>query len=1156
MAGAQLYLVGHDQQYKQVGEALAQLRADQGISAFTAAQEIRIVRSGVYEPFAVGASQLIPNGSSRLKFTVADGVNATVSGRVAPDRGHFGASVDTPYTDIDGIRFRDFQKGIVYGPSASYGRVMNTRVENCSNAGIWLDGVTETLVLNNALVDNDIGLGVTRGKQIVAVFNTIFQRQGKDVGVFFDIEDQGKLYLWSNILSCIGGACLRFFRRDVENRLQANWNNYWAPGGNVVEILENFGDSSLLTEVRSDYESWKRFMAGDEESMSTDPVFVNPRSTEQNPDIDVRLASASPLSRGSIAWGESPQTAQLLLPSWVDSTLLKKDKDSNDRGAISSRTIQIDDRTLVVDYLYPVTTIGAFDILAEPSFYNAPVFTDEEETPVVTTGVRRSVVQRSAGAYAKEVECWSPRVHRGYFWVRDREYYLYSEKRGCTLQDISRTFWTTSVNLIGSTVEVSIGSTSVAQDSWDIHGDQFVLHHKGLELTSMDDQVKVTGEYDEWSQTKQGFNRKKITLYLRLRDGETRYVLPETPKDSGPFIVTDDTIGRMNDRSFIPQQCRLKGSTIPGEEMELEFLHNNLLLNGDFHYGDSCAGNWEVKGISSTQLTKSGQRWPLRGDHMVQLTGGPNTGAYVGQQVRIDPDDSYFFSVYCGGGNLLFKALFLDAFNREITGYAHQVVLTATTGWHRVGARLTNATPDLTNTGAADVTAWFTEADIAMPTGAHSVLLQLSSDQAIVDCAQFEQGFQPSKFSSLPRGPDLTVEYEKGEGRFYEIEDLTLAAVRNPMHAGFLYIGAVPARQFDIGAPVNATTLGDWRWGTGRTDVLPWAKVHGINKLARVVAWNELDELQSPREISPGLPVPNPSEIEMDPGQLVARQGNSGEYSVVEVRDDQGNPYAFERVQLDLYCDNGAFPGYLSLSRWGLPTNLGQSIIGRTNERGQLSVRFIPPNPDQIEFRGTKPAATEQFSTGDTVLYESAFLDLPYPVNEENHGNPTIHQEDGGLVSIEGVTTAMRVFPVSEDGNATYHLTGYYPVPNTMVFQLESPTGGLSYPFGETYNEIPGVAEFKTNYEQGKLSIKGTTRQPARIVMKTRTVWRDPKFPNRLYFDSRYLAEVTGDIVVRYDSFARLQVRALPPEGLDTGTDAWREFDGMIMQNPHRGEVS
>lgn len=1155
MAGSGLYLVGYDQQYTQVGEALAQLRADQGVSAFTAPQEIRIVRDGAYQPFSVDGSQLIPTGVNRLQFTVGSGVKATISGRTAPDRGHFGASIDTPYTDIIGMRFQDFGKGIVYGSNGDYGRVIKTRVENCSNAGIWLDGVTEFQVYHNEMIDNDIGLSITNGGDVAAIFNTIYQRQGKEAGVFLHMVENGVLYLWSNNIVCLGHTCLRFYRRDIENRLAANWNNYWAPGGSIVEILEKYGDSSLLTEVRTDYASWKRFMAGDEESQSSDPGFVNPVPTATNPDVDVRLVASSSLASGSLAWGENHSHGQNLLPSWVDSTLLADDRDGNDRGATYSKTINILDRTLIQDYAYPVTTIGCFDILAQPSYYIAPIFTDEQVAVPNGQSTRRSVVDRSAGAYAKEVECWSPRVHRGYFWIRDRQYYLYAQKRGCSLQDISRTFWTTSINLIGSTVSVEIGSTAVPDASWDVHGDKFVLFHKDLDFTSMNDQVKVTGEYDEWSSTKQGFNRKTITLYLRLRDGETRYVMPQAPKDGAPVVVTDDTVGHMNDRAFVPGQYRLASSTIPGEEMELEFDHRNLLLNPDFHYGQTHPADWEIVGLDSSQAEKASTRWPIRGDRMLHLTGGPNTGEYVGQQVKIDPDDAYFFSVYCGGGNVLFKAVYFDLLNREITGYAHQVNLSPVTGWHRIGARLTNQTADLTNTGAPDITSWFTQSDIPIPSEADSVLLLLSSDDAYLDCAQFEKGFQPSKYTSLPRGYDMTVEYEEGEGRFYEIDDLTIAPIRNPQHAGFLYIGAVPAKQFDSGAPVNATTISDWRWGTGRTDVLPWAKVHGLNKLVRVVDFNELDTLNIPREVSAGLPVPNPSEIEMIPGEVIASQNGTGEFFALEVRDNDGNPYAFERVQMDIYCDNGGFPGYLSLSDWGLPSKLGQSIEGRTNEKGQLSVRYLPAPSHKVEYRGVKPTASAQFTTGESVLYESAYVDLPYPVNSQNHGNPSIHREDGSVVALTGVTTAMRVYPVTEKQNSTYHLTGYYPTPNSLVFQLESPTGGLSYPYEETYNELIAPAQFHTNYEQGKISIKGTTRQAARIVMRTRTIWRDPKFPNRLYFDARYLSEVTGDLVVRYDSYARLQVRALPPEGLDTGTESWREFDSLVMQNPNRGDV-
>lgn len=1140
MPGSGLYKVGLNQQYRTVGAAVDALINDQGFTPFTAEQEIRIVESGVYPPFQVPASVLTPTSTHRLKISASSGVNATISGRLVPDRAHFGAAISSPYTTVEKLRIRDVSKGLVFANGANYGKALQNRVENCSNVGLWADQVSYFLAAHCALIENNVGLSVTAGQEMALIHNTIYQRQGKTAGIFWDIVD-GYVYIYSNNIVCLDHPCLKFPRNQWADKLLADWNNYWSPGSSVVVQQDVDGNGTLFDTHYVGYQQWTNQGNQDYHSMSTDPAFVNEEPAAEYPDLDVRLLAGSPLARGSIYWGDDEAVSYL--PSHVAKADLIVDRDGASRNIVTEFGQEINDRVQLVDLEYSVTTVGAFNLPVKTDYFSADIFAED------ASGEGKSVVQRSAQAYADHVECWFPRVHRGTFWIRDREYYLYAQKAGLTLQDVAVTSWNTSVHLIGSTVRAFIGETELDQSSFDVHGPKVLVKHKDLDIESMNQQVRITGEYYEWNSSNHSFIKKTIEMYLRLRDGETKYILPTEPKDAGPIVVTDDTIGRLDDRSLLQQQFRVERTE---EGVELKFRHRNMLLNPDFHYGIDAPADWIMTSDVGRLTSVVGSTRPCRGGKFLVLTGGPDTGKYVGQAVSVDPDQQYYLSLYArGSGSLQVQVDYYDPLSRELTGYTRSVAL-QDSSWERLGVSIGSQTSSVIGQVTADVGRSL-EA-VPMHTGAAYAMVKLSSDTGHVDCVQLEEGFVPSKFTSLPRGGDMTIEYESSDALFHQAE-LALNPIRNANHAGFLYIGSVPARQFDTGAPVDATTLSDWQWGKGRTDVLPWAKLHGINKLRRVVQWNTDDNFQVPRESSPGLPIGGPSEVTMFPSRVVARQGQSGEHFTVDVRDSDGNPYAHERVTLELFTENGAFPGYLSTKKWGYHTQLGQKITGYTNERGQMSVKFIPPGSDRVEYRGAAPSSTGSLDTGSDKIVPYSYVDVPYTVSPFNHGNPTIHQEDGTIVTIAGRTTVSRIWPEVQNGHAVYDLTGGYPTPNSVLVQVENSTGGLSYPLEESRNEVLGSSHFFTDYEDGRISIKGTTRAPARIIYKPRSIWRDPRFPQRLYFDAAYLNALTGDLVVRYDGLSKLLITAQPREGLSTGSSAWRLFDELIMQNPNRGDV-
>jgi hypothetical protein len=652
----------------------------------------------------------------------------------------------------------------------------------------------------------------------------------------------------------------------------------------------------------------------------------------------------------------------------------------------------------------------------------------------------------------------------------------------------------------------------IPDENWDLAGKHLEVHHKELGIGSLGADITIEGIWNDWNTGNNSFQQKTFRHVAKMIDGTQRYVLPGGIEDAGPVIVTDDTIDRINDKDLLSQQFRVTGTTV----LDIEFKHPNKLLNPTFHYD---LEDWESTG--ATPITSTGSLNPLVGDGMAVL-------GELAQQTRVDEGQEYTLSAYAatmtGSYNLDFTPTYYDALNRALdTGSATSQLVD--TDWTRYSFSISE-----------------------VPTGATSVHLSLATTgELILDCVQFEEG-DLSPFSHLPRGDDMTVEYETGAGGWYQVGDLNLAPVRNSMHSGFIHIPAVSAHQWDTGALLDTTTLNDWRWAWGRTDLLPWAKTHGINKWRRVTAFDEESPLVPTDELAYGLPVASPSTVVPEPGLPLARQSTDGIEFALEVRDTNRNPYSFEDMYLQTYEEQGAFPGYLAFRQMGRYTQLGQTISPETDPKGQVTARFIPPLDSDIEFRGDKPEIVDP-PTGRA----SGYISTRYTVNPTNHGNVSVLDQFETLITGQLGVTETRLLPRHEGAYSVYDLPGEYPVIGTITVQEEDSTGGLGYPLEESRNPLLEDSQFFVGYEEGRLSLKGS-RKPVHTAYRRRLTWLEPTQPTRVHIDQEILDAFTGDMVVRYDAKIKIAAQAAAPTGLSEGSVAWKVFDA-VAQNPHRGEV-
>jgi len=233
-------------------------------------------------------------------------------------------------------------------------------------------------------------------------------------------------------------------------------------------------------------------------------------------------------------------------------------------------------------------------------------------------------------------------------------------------------------------------------------------------------------------------------------------------------------------------------------------------------------------------------------------------------------------------------------------------------------------------------------------------------------------------------------------------------------------------------------------------------------------------------------------------------------------------------VRLTILDQTLQFPGYLAERRWGEWAQLGQEIFVQLDEGGQKTVRFIPPEPDDTEYRGPKPSlSTETGITGSRIGY----VDLPYRVYATNHGNPVLLDEEG--VKIDLVQTGLSVnIDGTPIGNHTTFTLPHLPEPGTVKL-FASTTGEVpATKFQESYTTPLRERHYKVDYELGKVTVQGRWPFGFRFDYDRKLAWRNPTYPRRLYFDEAALDQTTGNIIVKYDALLDLRIEALPPTGM------------------------
>ena len=1224
-----IYNVGPTQAYTTIDAAIQQAIADNPTGTLTEDVVVRIMESSTYGPVTIPAAAF--NGSASARF-ILEAPNQVI-GRIQPEGSNNATGISigagNSHVIIRGMTVDTFVNGIVTGDNCH-----NTLVEKCTiasvnNAGIWFYQSDNCHAVNNVIFQAKYGIYTSLVKNVAAIYNTIALPTSSPAGgACLSIslqedrgaQDHGTAVIYNNILTTASSVCLELHERDLTH-LQSDNNCMLSLSTSTVRLFSTLPSGIINEEILETLPYWSAITGTDGSSISDNPTYVRVAGTLAS--FDLSLLDNSPCIGAGANVGSG-----VTLPNFVDTSVLGQD-------------ILYQTRTTT-------PTIGSVEVVADSSLFNLDIF--GAENPIVQQcGPATGAIEAAVTQYASTISFWRPEVKSGHFFVRDKDYYLYSEKGAYTLGNISRTEIKLPAPILRDSVKVYVAGVEVTDEKyWEIAGTTFYLYHLDLAISSDNDGIVVEGQVRNWDDASQSFVLGNLQVQRQLKDGKRTYWLPKNPADSAPIVVTDDTVQLLDPEHMLPQEfSTYYDSTI--DRTEIRFAHGeNLIQNPQFDYGinvtetetsleangddyvvitnpirrfqDSTDNVTDLGTDLSTaanqlcdfrineeflaRVTSGGQNflhagaelpqdWQTTTDGRIALrqfvqwgdnrTVRPRMGRQmlvidipdtaseshsIAQDMRVQSDESYYLSLHAaapsGSGSFWVKLDFIDHNGVSVgtSGTLTQSVTTTNLSaddkgeyWQRFGLPIGVADDreNVTITGTTEIQS----SPVAIPTNAYRMVISIGSTQGTpiaIDCMQLEEDSTPGLYRRIPRGADMTVEYEESDKGFYIVKDLTVSPFKNPKTTGFLTIAPIAAGQFDSAAPINSTTLNDWCWANGRLNYMPWARLYGKNKLRRS-SWDRSEHSGlTSFSTSWDEDIRGPLTIHTQPTTVSAIQGEQNEGFAVEVFDTDNNPYAHNSVIVEAMEDQAQFPGYVGSQDYGLPVALGQAASTSLNEKGAMTLYYTPPTPAQVEYRGNKPSL--EMLTVNNGARNVGFIATKYRVNSDNHGNITLQDGLGTHVDLNDSVVQDTTLDVGESqNNNTKYYIGDFVVNGTLKVFVADDNGDLTAELQQSSSKNLTSFEYYLDLENGYILVGGNRTSPVRVTYNRRLAWKNPVNDREIVIDGAALSSISGDIVVGYDAVVTIKVTAEAPARTAGIPAVFKEIKA-VATNPHAEQVA
>jgi len=1124
------YSVGLKTGLKTIQQAIDRIAIDLKGSPVIEKDITVTVDRGVYPGFKIPRGTLIPLLAVGFQLIIRseDNFFPVIDGLASARGVHVGADVDgaNPNVVLRGLRFQNFSVGIRATLNSHNIIIRDCMSTNNTNVGILVEQCSNTILSNNIITNGDYGVVARLCKNISLLHNTVLMNGtvGKGLGAIW-AQLTGQLHMIGNVAwNMTEEPTLILFQEDLEARsVVSNFNDFVRTGDSLIGIEQK---NSLPSSPRKRREifglnEWRglgfRNPNGkplDYQSISQDPKFlqvIKGRNKKNGLYIDLSLLPISPVLGIVPSLYFDTASAATWLPSYVDAVDL-----------LSSDILQS-------TRLTTGTAAGANEKRSNSGFFGQDVFL----SPRNLDPNKDCDVDPLNDLIFKQLDLWFPRLKVGFFSSHEREYYLYAKKHCRFLGECAVTEFRMPASLLSDRpIKVSVGGKNIRDPRYiDLRGDLAVLYHFDLDIQDGTEEFEIQGEIRKWNKTAQAFSYFPTHYRFKIHEGRTRFFIPPDYEPKGPVILTDDVSSLTDSDELSNREYTVQWDE---EEQRAEVLFandTNQILNGQFDkflgetgatpYGWSAvnayvelgymfSGFKSVMGDNACRIAPGGS---IR--QMVPMTSGNWSFSWH----NLSTATNTFTTTSGDPANTYYSATLYDA-DYDSIGVVYSGVFHSTGDWTRnyvtfgmddvnshVVPEVVHPLMDLGN--HPDVPEIATFADIVI----HNAATEDSDVDLWVDAIQYEEDIRPSMYHRKVRFHEMTVEYETEDSEEFVDYRQAIAPVRNRMSQGFLYIPEIPAAMYGGPKITHVTTLFDLRWPQGRSEVIPWARITGKDKLRHKKVFNTVPE-KSKSVIEPAHATFIPVSLHVTPDEIIARQDDkTGEGFEITCANENGNPYAlglyFARIKEPL----GRFPGWLHKRFLGANEQLGSEILSKLDSAGASQLLWVPPDSRSISYVGNVPRRPKG-SSGDRI----SSIEVNYRVNDDYHGNVIVLNDEFAPLDTVSSVTNRNTYKPSYSRETSIIRIKYPPAPGSVQVIV----GGRN--LIETFIDSPNSDQFYVDYTSSQIILRGRVESAVVEYLPTYAFVNIGNPYQILFYHDQLFGSYTGPITVGYDALIDLEV--------------------------------
>lgn len=1141
------YSVTKDQSNASIQNVIDRI-VDELSTSPTIERDIEIaIGAGNFSGFTIPDGALFPlfNTEFKLVIKAAGDFYPIIDFNYSSEDQYTGIDIGSgnPNVTIRGLRIQYFAVGIRAGLNSHYPVVSNCIINNNRNAGIFFEQCNESVAVQNIIINGDYGIVVRLCKDSLVLHNTIFMNGaistevGKSISCIWaelandyggGLQDTGSLYLIGNVGWNTSGRCLTLFLSDVElpGAIISNYND-WVVGDSVsfIVVEDNAyyrGNESRPRRTFSNLASWKE-LGYDLNSKSEDPRFISPvkiRSSRNGYAIDLNILPVSPVLGMVPSFAYNPSLAIEWLPTYFDTSLISKDILKKNRSQST-------------------TSAGANEKISTSGFFGQDVFSN----PLDLATTKSCAVDPFFNILFKSLDIWYPKLHRGYFYSNEREYYLYSKKECKNIGELARTMLYLPAKINYSKPIKLYINGSIIQDSkyYDIVGNKLYIYHLDLPITNGEEEVELEAYISTWNSD--AFINSKVLYRFKINEGITKYFLPDTYKAIGPVVITDD-IAYPTDSDYITnREFSVSFDTYEQKSEIILANQSNLLYNSQFDYADENGApiGWQYSDASIRSAEPP--YYSVAGGNACYL----EDNGFIRKVLPVDASGNYTLSLHTrsqGSGVCSYQFEYYDS-NYDKLGYAVTGEFSLRDYWTRHSITLGNSGQDFDVLVPQVPYPCIDLGTTFVPDRAAHVSIKLQhlynpayTGHLVLDALQYESSSVPSLYHRRFFFNELTVEYETESDDNFIDTYLGISPVTSTNSDGFIYIPEIPAATYNGPNTPIITTLHEWKWPEGRKFVIPWARTKGKDKLRKRPAgkFHPIPE-PKPEIITPVGYSAYIKTVDIYPSIPICSIGdNNGIGFIVKVTDSDNNPHSENAISISITDDNLRYPGMLSKKIFGLKEQLSNIIFTKTNSAGVVPLTWVPPTEISATYHGAIPTPTYSTNLGERV----SVLTTEYPVSVESNGNIIILDYNNQIIPTYASSPRMSNYsPVYGNNSSTVKLE--YPIKKGSVRVKVDNTF-----YTENLFNLLDSNQFYVDYENSIVSVKGRVANiyieyiPSYVYVSILNPYKI-----MIYYDQVFDG-YTNDITVGYDISIKLTVSAYDP-ALSTHTT--KSFE-LVGQNP------